>query len=140
MKLENEWLSTAVRSLKTVKIVEKGEYDRAYKGYISSFGAAIVQSGLLSAIMFFENKGGSQADKPLIIKAIVHILTNVQTGRKHGQYNELKDSSLSLSEYVIDNQGDIKNIGLDVSNAATCLKLALRLFKEENNSKNKDDE
>lgn len=134
MKLNNTWLSAAVKALDAVNIVNDGEYDKEFKGYISSFGASIIQSGLLAAVMFFENNSKSEANRALVIKAIAHILTNVHEGRRHEGYKY--NLSSKFSDYLINNQSDIKNITLDVSNAATCLKLALRMFKEKGNLKN----
>jgi hypothetical protein len=55
-------------------ITTSGTVDKAFTGYISSFGASITTAGLLPALIFFSDKGSSQADRPAIIRAIEYIL------------------------------------------------------------------
>ena len=55
MKINQVWIEKAIIALQDQKIVIENEFAGEYKGYISSFGAAIIQSGLLPAVIFYEN-------------------------------------------------------------------------------------
>ena len=47
MKVNTELILCAQKAIKSVGIVNDGKYAKEFGGYISSLGAAIVQSGLL---------------------------------------------------------------------------------------------
>ena len=63
MKINQVWIEKAIIALQDQKIVIENEFAGEYKGYISSFGAAIIQSGLLPAVIFYENSPSSNKDK-----------------------------------------------------------------------------
>ncbi|HHH51506.1 MAG TPA: type III-B CRISPR module-associated protein Cmr5, partial [Campylobacterales bacterium] len=54
-----------------------GVIPSAYNGYISSFGASIIQSGLLPTLALFENENNqdkTKADKSVLTKNILKVL------------------------------------------------------------------
>ncbi len=122
MKINNELIKVASTALFDSKIVDdNGEYNSCFKSYISSFGAAVVQSGLLPAVIFFGNIGDTQADKTSVINAIVYILKATRG---------LNITDNNLAAYIINNNKYTDNQFLkQVTSAAVALKLALRMYK-----------
>lgn len=121
MKINQVWIEKAIVALQDQKIVIENEFAGEYKGYISSFGAAIIQSGLLPAVIFYENSPSSNKDKSKIINAIKQLLTEVAGRQITGD---------KFSDYIIQNRSEGTRILADVNKAAVALKLALRIFKE----------
>lgn len=101
-----------------------GSIPKEYKGYISSLGANIIQAGVKAAITFYEAKeSGSTSDKRLVNAALKYILTcNDPTVLTYSHY----DLSQLISN--ISNE-EIQQKALDIMDAATALKLALRTYK-----------
>ncbi|MFY4804696.1 type III-B CRISPR module-associated protein Cmr5, partial [Aliarcobacter butzleri] len=61
---------------KVIELLNKefpdGKISKAYNGYISSFGASIIQSGLKPTLAVFENTNAStQEDKSYLSKLIL---------------------------------------------------------------------
>ncbi len=84
-----------------------------FSGYISSFGAAVVQSGLLPAVIFFEDEGANPAeDRPKLIKAIKKMV-GLPAADKLSQ--AIRQQNATEAEIL---------------EAAIALKLALRTFKK----------
>ena len=85
-----------------------------YNGYISSFGASIIQSGLVPAVAFYANENSkSDQDKYKLLEAI----------------KELMKIDTSLLKYVCDNNNQkTKEYIMDI---ATALKLAIRTYELE---------
>ena len=53
MKTTAEDISLAKNALESSHIIRNGQYQSVFGGYISSFGASLVQAGLLPTIIFF---------------------------------------------------------------------------------------
>ncbi|MCT4594740.1 MAG: type III-B CRISPR module-associated protein Cmr5 [Anaeromicrobium sp.] len=85
---------------------------KEYKGYINSFGATVINSGLLATIAIYDNKSsGSEADKSQIIRILEKILN------KDDLFNYAKEYKENMS------------IKRDIINASIALKLALRTYE-----------
>ncbi|WMJ82283.1 type III-B CRISPR module-associated protein Cmr5 [Clostridium sp. MB40-C1] len=98
---------------------ESLELPKEFKGYVSSFGAGIIQSGLLPTVAYFENKdSNSKADRSKITEMIFSMLN------KKESYKTYK-----LLDYLLDNKEDIGEIKENILNIAIALKLAMRTFK-----------
>ena len=124
MKVKDNWIESAIQAISSVQIANaNGIYESEYKGYISAFGAAVIQSGLLPAVIFFENSDGNQ-DKKLLVKAIVFVLTSV------GGYTIAPDRDFSQFVRLFQDKDTLLN---DVNHAAVALKLALRTYKQNRN-------
>ena len=113
----DELIPKAVESLKNAKISnEKGEISKTFRGQISTFGAAVTNGSLISAVAFFSDKGSSQTDRPKLLTAIQEMI---------GEKN--------LFDYVCDahKQGRSKEAEVKekILNAAIALKLAMNLYK-----------
>lgn len=104
--------------------INSGEIPKEYKGYISSLGANIIQAGVKAAITFYEAKeSGSKNDKRIVNAAIKYILTT-------GDSPVAQFSDYMLSELLIDLSDEEKQQkAMDILDAATALKLALRTYK-----------
>jgi len=88
----------------------------AYNGYISSFGASIMQSGLLPTLALFENTNAStKENKEYLSYLIVQILRD-------------SDEDVSLLRYVLD-QDDEQRLKQDILDISVAIKLSIRTFK-----------
>ena len=102
-----------------------GQIPKEYKGYISNFGASIIQSGLLSAVAFFEaDDSKSKSDRKVLTKLILKVIYR----NKKLEWKEDK----TLLNYILENNN--KETKEEVINAAIAVKLAIRVFKFTENS------
>lgn len=96
-----------------------GVIPSSYNGYISSFGASIIQSGLKPTLALFENENANtQEKKQLLPKLILEVLD--------------KDSSQkSLLKYVLAKPNEEQYLKQQILNIAVAIKLSIRTFKLE---------
>ena len=100
------------------KTFEDGIFPSSYNGYISSFGASIMQSGLKPTLALFENKDANTKEtKQLLTNIILEILAP----------NNDKDS---LLDYVLNNSKDEAYIKQQIMDISIAVKLSLRTFKK----------
>jgi len=112
IKRVEKYLSVAIESVEKY-IAKDGKVAREFNGYISSFGASVIQSGIKPAVAFFENNNSNaKSARENVPKAILYIIAK-------------KDDS--LLKYVLDN--DNRNTRDKILDAASALKLAVRTFK-----------
>ncbi|MBU1994375.1 type III-B CRISPR module-associated protein Cmr5 [bacterium] len=100
----------------------KGEIPSAYNGYISSFGASIIQSGLKPTLAFFENKNNEdkkKEDTSVLTKLILNILN------PHAKEKE------TLLQYVLANHSKETSLKAEIIDIAVAIKLCIRTFKLE---------
>lgn len=111
-----EVLATTEETIVSVGIADtEGRVPSEFSGYISSFGAAVVQSGLLPAVIFFEDEGANPAeDRPKLIKAIKTMVGRPVTEKLSQAIRDKTVTETAILE------------------AAIALKLALRTFKKQN--------
>ena len=125
MKISDEILRRAIDVLEKVDIVKedngKKYIDKAFRGQISSFGAAVQMGSLLSAVAFFSSKGGSDVDRPKLMKAIYTLI-------KENSDTEFDNADAPLLKYVSKHQNDafLKD---NVLEAAVALKLAMNAYE-----------
>jgi CRISPR-associated protein Cmr5 len=136
MKRIDVLIPTAIEAITKTGIPNKesGIVPNEYKGYIDTFGASIVQNGLIPAIIFFETSEGKEGDsitsdpdkrgiyenRNKLMKAILHVILKNET-RKPG----------TLFQYVMEKKDtgmEEKQIRQKVVDAAAAIKLALRTF------------
>ncbi len=127
-----KYLPYALEAVTETKIAEGNplSVSNEYKGYISSFGAAIIQTGLIPAVAFYSVKARAEKDRNKIPAAILYIL------KKSGEINEDVND---LLKYLVDHHDDdLSQIKSKIMDAATAMKLAIRTFhipkKQENES------
>ena len=73
MKITAEEIERAKKSLLDSGIVNRNNYSypSAFNGYISCFGASLVQAGLLPTVIFFERPdSGAEQERHLVILAL----------------------------------------------------------------------
>ena len=114
--LNKESISKAIAAVESVGIVNNGTVPKQFTGYIASFGAAMIQSGLLPAVVFFADpEADAEEDRHLLIEAI----------EQYCDYPE------TLSAYLLAvDKNELPQIENDVLEAAQAIKLALRTFKK----------
>lgn len=123
--LEEKLIPAAIKAVND-KMSKDGKVNSAYKGYISAFGAGIIQSGLLPTLAMF--KGNEDNEKK---KAETGNLLNAVYEVVKSKY-EQKPKENSLFDYVLEKmqkENDRQGIINEVINASVAVKLAIRTFK-----------
>ncbi len=113
----DKYLVAAINLLKTKPkgvFNENGKIVKEMPGYISSFGAAVIQSGLLPAVALFSQEGGQGKSKKPLMDALARL---VNTGQ-----------NTTLLELSIPKEKD-NLFRTEVTRAAVALKLAMRTFE-----------
>ena len=102
-----------------------------YKGYISTFGAMVIQNGLIPALAYFEktdaNEKGNRKKIANIVKEFLTVKGDIRIDDKKKLCQYLADE-VQTKRMSKDKLREIENKVIDVSIA---LKLALRTFLEE---------
>ena len=122
--------------LKMVKEEFKTEINNSgipseYKGYISTFGAMVIQNGLIPALAYFEkndaNEKGNRKRISNIVKNFLKVkgIIKINDNKKLCQY---LSEEVQSKRMVKDKLREIENKVIDISIA---IKLALRTFLEE---------
>ena len=112
----DKYLVAAIALLKTKPkgvFNDNGKVVKEMPGYISSFGSAVIQSGLLPAVALFSQEGGQGKSKKPLMNALAKLV------------NQNKDTS--LLELSIPREKDTQ-FRTEVTRAAVALKLAMRTF------------
>jgi len=127
----------AIEAIKAKEIYNpnKQEVPNEFKGYISSFGASVIQSGLLPTTVFFESADeGTERNK--VCKAIRLLMSN---DKEQYKFKDSLPPNDSLRDFLIENEkkaneNRIRESQLlkDISQYAVALKIALRTFKISN--------
>jgi CRISPR-associated protein Cmr5 len=95
----------------------EGVIPSAYNGYISAFGASIVQSGLTPTLALFENNNAdTKEDKRILSQDILRILAP-------------EHADDSLLRYVIYSKEDEKRLKQKILDISVALKLSIRTFR-----------
>ncbi|MDP0505813.1 MAG: type III-B CRISPR module-associated protein Cmr5 [Fusobacterium sp. JB019] len=112
---------------KVIKLIEEEFKDsnkglpKELTGYITSFGAAIIQSGLIPAVAFYEREESNGSDETSKNrKKLMRIIGKLL-------YEDFKQDNLLL-EKLIDEHNKIKKD--DIINASVAIKLVIRLYKK----------
>lgn len=105
-----------------------GVIPSSYNGYISSFGASIIQSGLEPTLALFENENASTLEKKqLLPKLILNILDENTT-------------ETSLLKYVLNRPNEKQYLKREILDIAIAIKLCIRTFKLEKPNKGSQNE
>jgi len=95
-----------------------GIFPSSYNGYISSFGASVIQSGLKPTLALFENKDASTKEKrELLTNVILKIL-------------EQNTQATTLLDYVLNSKEDKTYLKRKILDISIAVKLSLRTFKK----------
>lgn len=110
------------------KDYSKCEVPAEFKGYISSFGASIIQNGLVSTIHFFNNKNANtKEDRTIIITLLFDMLKSYYIQNNTYEFNF--ENINSLLELVKENNNRLDILTEIIIDAAIALKLAIRTYK-----------
>lgn len=105
-------------------IVKENKIPKEFNGYISNFGASIIQSGLMSTVAFFEAKDtSSNQDRSKLTKLILNVIN------KEKDRNFEIDEKINLLDYILKNKSKKNIVKEEVINAAIAVKLAMRVFE-----------
>lgn len=134
MKINQQKVEKAVKVLEALRDSDyKTAFPKEMKGDISSFGASIIQAGLLPSVLFFSE---GEHSKPASTKAededtkvrrakLMKVIFDVLEAPDANQYAEGRP----LLDYVRRHLNK-QNIALDnITEAALAVKIALRAFK-----------
>ena len=114
-KQVNDWIYPAQKAIIECGIAENGKVDSAFRGQISSFGAAVVMGSLKSTVAFFADDGDAKVSRSKLIIAIYYIITGKRAKKP-------KD----VFEYICEN--DNRQTKEQFINASIAVKLALNFF------------
>ncbi len=132
MEKLDKLIPRAVKVLKKYGIVENNIYPGQFNGYISSFGAAINQSGLLPAVVFFAKDERAEDKRSHLLRVIRDLLDEDD----NPQESTIQYTPMDMYEYI----KNVSEEGRSMMNMmeqkiilrATAVKLALRLFQKKN--------
>ncbi len=115
-------------------MVENGEVKSEFKGYISSMGASIKQTGLLSTIAFFSNDENKKAKSSNLLTAINQLINPDNHKKQILMVYLIEECSMPAATNQSVGKADIDLDKLllmeeEVEDALIALKLALRTFK-----------
>jgi CRISPR-associated protein Cmr5 len=138
MKNIEKILPTAIEVVRDTKgdkaILKEGKVPKEFNGYISSFGASIIMSGLLPTLVFFSQEGKSKGNRTTVIFAIEAILNK--------EYPELltQDKNLLKTvEKMVKEGSSMQRLQDKIQMAGIALKLAIRIFPK-SDKESKEDE
>jgi len=117
-QIEN-YLKKGLKEINDRDIVHSNKIGKVYFGYIASFGPAVIHSGLLPAIAFYEAETShAEGDRKKITTMILNIISE-----KHA-------NNATLLDYCIQHQSD-PLLKQNILDASIALKLAMRTFAKE---------
>jgi CRISPR-associated protein Cmr5 len=126
----------AVKAIEDNRIPEGDQLvvPNEYKGYIDTFGASIVQNGLIPAVVFFEYSSSGDPDKAdvgdnrkKLLGAVLQVIK--QRGSGDSSSAVRRDSLyLYITTALESKEKDLKALRREVTDAALAVKLALRTF------------
>ena len=114
----------AYEILNEVGIAKGGKVSKSYRAQISTFGSAIINGTLLSAVSFFSTQDGASVDRSKLMEAIKLIINK--------DNKDDKDDKETLFEYVKKNTPDVgenRQLKAKIMYAAIALKLAMNLYQ-----------
>ena len=122
-----EALIPAAITAVNIKMADNGNVNSAYKGYISSLGAGIIQSGLLPTLAMY--KGNESSDKKkantaFLLEAIYEVIKS-KPSVPIINGDGLFEYALRASQIENNRQAVID----EILNASIAIKLAIRTFK-----------
>lgn len=115
-KYIDQMIPVAYEKLESCKIAENGIINKAFRGQISSFGAAMTTGSLLATVAFFQNQGSAVVHREYLNKAIFEMIKQVEgTGSSNNLYEYVQqNNSIETKEKIVD--------------CAIAIKLAMNLY------------
>lgn len=123
MNQVEKYLKRAITAINDSGIANNGIVPAEYNGYISSFGASVISSGLLPAIAFYSNENSAiSKERAKLMKAILMLIDE----------NSNDSSLFSYVTSILPNTSP-SLLTKQILDAAVAIKLAIRTFKLERN-------
>ncbi|MBL0709337.1 MAG: hypothetical protein JJW00_09830 [Sulfurimonas sp.] len=97
---------------------QSGVFPSSYNGYISSFGASVMQSGLLPTLAIFENQDAKTKEKKELLTTIILSILDANHSKE------------TLLEYVLTSKEDKRYLKQKIMDISIAVKLSLRTFKK----------
>jgi len=123
---------------------------KQFKGYISSFGASVIQSGLMPTLAFYSDAKKAKGDRSLLIPALIDILfqnesypIDIEVQKALDTLDKDKDKDMKpIAHHFFDwllktNGKNPEKLRKELMDTSIALKLALRTFREDDNNKKK---
>ncbi len=104
----------AKKALEECGIAKDGKVEKAYRGQISTFGAAVVMGSLKAAVAFFAEKGSAEVDRPKLLEAMYYVI------------KKEKVSAKNVLDFVCSN--DEKTLKEEFVDASVAIKLAMNFY------------
>lgn len=117
-KQVNDWILPAKQAIIDCGIAENGKVNSAFRGQISSFGAAVVMGSLKSAVAFFADDGKAKVPRSKLILAIYQVITETKA-----------ENPEVVFQYICDSRNDNRQTKEKFINASIAIKLALNFFE-----------
>lgn len=139
-KINSEILGRALKAISNSHLFKSGQIlEKEYDGYISSFGASVINSGLLPALSFYTDvhKSKSKPRRYKVLKVIFQVvspeeandkddgLLNYTLSKVIGGFSETASSN-ELGEV---NKKELRKIRAKILEASVAVKLAMRNFE-----------
>jgi len=116
-------IPAAIDTINAVEIPNNNIVPKNFKGYFASFGASIIQAGLLPTVIFFDNAENTEEKRDKICQAIWKMIQPKLDDVIADDAKDLKSYLISSGKY-----NDPRVLQL-VTDHAIALKIALRTFK-----------
>ena len=130
MRIKDTLINIAIKAVQD-KVLDKdtSEVPSEFNGYISSFGASMISSGLLPTIIFFSQEKESKGNRTSVVKAIEFILNtaNPELLKVSGEGKEYPTLAKKILHCINQNH-NMHRLEEAVQEAAVALKLAIRIF------------
>jgi CRISPR-associated protein Cmr5 len=103
--------------------------DSEFQGYISSFGASVLQMGLLPTLaVFADEDSGSAQDREKLLVVLAKVLAHKSAG--YALHSSIADQTDNLFEFSIHlNKNERVILQKHLLDASVAVKLCLRTFK-----------
>jgi CRISPR-associated protein Cmr5 len=104
--------------------------DSEFRGYISAFGASLIQAGLIPTLAFYADREANSAkDRWKILIVLYHLLKGkAQWKDRLTEMKEQKEEQKLLRLALALQPTELRRLQQDIINAAIALKLALRTY------------
>ena len=124
----DSYIDIAAEALQQTGIADNnGRVRKGYRGQISTFGAAVINGSLKSAIAFYSNiENSSDYKRTYLMKAICYVIKVDPSKTSAMQYDDT-----ALYKYVVSDATDETLLSKkeNITDAAIALKLAMNLFE-----------
>lgn len=133
MVINQKKVEIAVAVLEKLQKEYKSGFPKEIKGDISSFGASIIQAGLLPSVLFFSegeysrqaNENAGDEDTKVRRAKLMQVIFEVLNSPDEATHNA---TDRPLFSYVLAHRGSSETLG-HITEAALAVKIALRAFK-----------